>query len=214
MDGLISVGNQEVPQLKELKYELDSQTLYQKRSKLEQWMPKLSAIEMKEIFEMLKSYNIPHSKNRNGVFINLAGLNESMINRLYSYCHYYQNSNQFIQEKEVEEETAQTHAFAAIDKSLMQECVRDAIKDSLSPTLQVKLNQKLSVFTKESNWKHQPIPNNHSKNAELGKVRGRINKRKNNILKRCRDISLYLQKSNSGKEQDVLSGTNDISLDT
>lgn len=166
---------------------------------------------MKEIFEIIQSYEIPHSKNRNGVFLNLAGLKEDVIDRLYSYCHYYHNSRDFLQLKE---EKVSENTFSAIDQSLMQECVRDAIKDSLSSSLQKKLNQKLSIFVKESNWNHTPIPNNHSKNAELGKVRGRINRRKNNILKRCRDISLYLQKNPNSKEQDVLSGTNELSIES
>lgn len=46
---------------------------------------------------MIQSYQIPHSKNRNGVFINLAGIKEDMIDRLYSYCHYYQKSHAMLE---------------------------------------------------------------------------------------------------------------------
>lgn len=189
-------------------------TLAEKRNTLETWIPKLDDLEKRELYEMLQSYHIPHSKNSNGIFINLACLEEEMIDRIYSYCQYYHNARK-ITGNEEDDAKDETNAFANIDKTLMQECVRDVIKDSLSSHLQEKLNQKLSVFQKESNWKHQPIPNNHTKNAELGKVRGRISRRKNNLLKRCRNISLYLQKNgNTSRDVDCLSGTNDLSVDT
>lgn len=204
-------GNQDAPELKELQKQLSKLTIVEKRNQLEAWIPDLNDTEKKEIFDMIQSYQIPHSKNRNGVFINLAGIKEDMIDRLYSYCHYYQKSHTML---ELDSFKQKESTFSAIDQSLLQECVRDAIKDSLSQSLQKKLNSKLSIFVKESNWKHTAIPNNHSKNAELGKVRGRINRKKNHILKRCRDISLYLQKNTGSKDQDVLSGTNELSLDS
>ena len=190
-------------------------SVLEKRNLLEKWIPTLDGVSKKELYEVIKTYNIPFTKNRNGLFINLAYLEENYIDILYSQCKFFKNSLQLTEEtRSLEKKENVPNTFSVVDQSLMQECVRDVIKDSLSLSLQEKLNKKLSVFAKESNWKHQPIPNTHSKNAELGKVRGRISRRKNDLLKRCRDISLYLSKNeNSVKEQDILSGTNELSVD-
>lgn len=142
--------------------------------------------------------------------MNLAYLEEKHIHTLYTHCVYFVNS---IKLTEKTEQELQGKNVMVIDQTLMQECVRDVIKDSLSDSLQEKLNKKLSIFAKESNWKYQPIPNTHTKNAELGKVRGRISRRKNHLLKRCRDISLYLSNKDKTKEQDVLSATNELSVE-
>lgn len=194
---------------------IETYTLQQKRNRIQEWIPQIEDVAKRELFDIMKTYNIPFTKNTNGLFINLAYLEEESINCLFKHCRFFINSQKFTEESRKESKQEKEKGFV-IDQSLLQECVRDIIKDSLSESLQIKLNKKLSVFEKESNWKHQPLPNTHTKNAELGKVRGRISRKKNNhsLLKRCRDISLYLSKNEtSGKDADILSGTNELSLD-
>lgn len=187
-----------------------------KKILLEQWIPLLTKVEKTELFDVIKSYNIPYTKNRNGIFFNIACLEDDIVDRLYLFCKFYRQNAKIskdVQNNSNEKDTtktAQPNILNAIDKSIMQECVRDVIKNSISKDLQEKLNMKLSTLQKESNWKHTPLPSNHTKNAELGKVRGRIVKRKNTILKRCRDISLYLTKNSSTKDVDTLSATNEL----
>lgn len=189
-------------------------TIDEKRLLIQKWIPQLDDVAKKELYDIMKTYNIPFTKNRNGIFMNLAYLEEDSIDCIFKNCRFFMNSMKFAENTRDTKET-ESNNFFAIDQTLMQECVRDAIKDQLAPQLQEKLNQKLSIFVKESNWKHQPLPNTHTKNAELGRVRGRISRRKNTLLKRCRDISLYLTKNEGGsKDQDILSGTNELSLDT
>lgn len=189
-----------------------------KKILLEQWIPLLTKVEKTELFDVIKSYNIPYTKNRNGIFFNIACLEDDIVNRLYLFCKFYRQNAKITKDvktstddsKKETDKTEKPNILNAIDKSIMQECVRDVIKNSISKDLQEKLNMKLSTLQKESNWKHTPLPSNHTKNAELGKVRGRIVKRKNTILKRCRDISLYLTKNSSTKDVDTLSATNEL----
>lgn len=196
-------------------------SISKKKILLEQWIPLLTKVEKTELFDVIKSYNIPYTKNRNGIFFNIACLDDDVVDRLYLFCKFYRQNAKISKEVQSvtassddgEKDTTKTekpNILNAIDKSIMQECVRDVIKNSISKDLQEKLNMKLSTLQKESNWKHTPLPSNHTKNAELGKVRGRIIKRKNTILKRCRDISLYLSKNSSTKDVDTLSATNEL----
>ena len=208
MEGLLTIPDSNV---KETNIPISKKKLL-----LEQWIPSLTKVEKTELFDVIKSYNIPYTKNRNGIFFNIACLEDDIVDRLYVFCKFYKQNAQIskdVQKVQDEQDTSQKQTpsiLNAIDKSIMQECVRDVIKNSISKDLQEKLNMKLSTLQKESNWKHTPLPSNHTKNAELGKVRGRIVKRKNTILKRCRDISLYLTKNSSTKDLDTLSATNEL----
>lgn len=87
----------------------------------------------RELFEIMKTYHIPFTKNTNGLFINLAYLEESSIQCLFKHCRFFINSKKFTEESRKEPE--ENKKGFMIDQTLLQECVRDIIKDSLSDSL-------------------------------------------------------------------------------
>jgi hypothetical protein len=65
----------------------------------------------------MKTYNIPFTKNTNGLFINLAYLEEESINCLFKHCRFFMNSKKFAEESR--KDTEKKEAGFVIDQSLL-----------------------------------------------------------------------------------------------
>ena len=57
---------------------------------------KLSKLELKEIFILLKNKNIEYSINKNGIFINLKNFDEKLIKELQDYVIFCKNNKIFL----------------------------------------------------------------------------------------------------------------------
>ena len=58
---------------------------------------KLSKLELKEIFILLKNKNIEYSINKNGIFINLKNFDEKLIKELQDYVIFCKNNKIFLE---------------------------------------------------------------------------------------------------------------------
>tara|TARA_Y100001970_G_C14243765_1_gene866573 strand:- start:2610 stop:3092 length:483 start_codon:yes stop_codon:yes gene_type:complete len=68
-----------------------------KKKKLIQNIEKLSKLELKEIFILLKNKNIEYSINKNGIFINLKNFDEELITELQNYVIFCKKNKIFLE---------------------------------------------------------------------------------------------------------------------
>mgnify|MGYP006446206231 CR=1 FL=1 len=61
-------------------------------------MPTLDSYEKRELYKILRSFNIPFTKNRNGIFLNLFYVEDKMIEKLYKYCKFYKTSKKLTED--------------------------------------------------------------------------------------------------------------------
>jgi hypothetical protein len=67
-------------------------SLKEMRSFLQSNIPSLDDVAKKELYDIVHTYHIPFTKNSNGLFMNLAYLEEDHIRELYKHCVYFVNS--------------------------------------------------------------------------------------------------------------------------
>ena len=49
---------------------------------------KLSNEQQLEVYNIIEEYNIKHTKNKNGVFINLENIDDTKIIEIYNYINF------------------------------------------------------------------------------------------------------------------------------
>ena len=54
---------------------------------------KMSKENHEDIYNVIKKYDIKHTKNNNGIFINLSDVNEDCLNELIKYIKFINNNN-------------------------------------------------------------------------------------------------------------------------
>ena len=67
------------------------------KKKLIKNIEKLSKLELKEIFILLKNKNIEYSINKNGIFINLKKFDKELITELQNYVIFCKNNKIFLE---------------------------------------------------------------------------------------------------------------------
>ena len=63
---------------------------------------KLNKIQHIEIYKILRENKIFLTKNNNGIFVELFGLDKNIIHKLYNYIQYCISNNELLLEKERE----------------------------------------------------------------------------------------------------------------
>jgi hypothetical protein len=66
------------------------------KKKLKENIEKLSKIELKEVFILLKNKNIEYSTNKNGIFVNLKNFDEKLITELQNYVLFCKNNKIYL----------------------------------------------------------------------------------------------------------------------
>lgn len=54
---------------------------------------KMSKENHEDIYNVIKKHDIKHTKNNNGIFINLSDVNEDCLNELIKYIKFINNNN-------------------------------------------------------------------------------------------------------------------------
>ena len=67
------------------------------KKKLIKNIEKLSKLELKEVFILLKNKNIEYSINKNGIFINLKNFDKELITELQNYVIFCKNNKTFLE---------------------------------------------------------------------------------------------------------------------
>ena len=67
------------------------------KKRLIQNIEKLSKLELKEVFLLLKNKKIEYSINKNGIFINLKNFDEELIKELQTYVLFCKNNKIFLE---------------------------------------------------------------------------------------------------------------------
>lgn len=61
-------------------------------NELKENIMKLESSEMEDIYSILVKHNIKHTKNKNGVFLNMLDLNEESIIKINEIINNYKNT--------------------------------------------------------------------------------------------------------------------------
>lgn len=90
-----------------LSHHVSQQTDTQKKISLQEMrfflqtkIPTLDEVAKKELYDIIHTYHIPFTKNSNGLFMNLAYVEEEHIRELYKHCVYFVNSMKLTQQTE------------------------------------------------------------------------------------------------------------------
>ena len=75
------------------------------KKKLKENIEKLTKLELKEVFILLKKKNIEYSSNNNGIFINLKNFDKDLIIELQNYILFCKNNKIFLSKNDEKNET-------------------------------------------------------------------------------------------------------------
>jgi len=77
-------------------------------------MEKMSNIHHLKFFELIKLHNIVYSENRNGIFINMHSLNDTIIDKIKLYIKYVNKQEETLDKTEKIKDDFQNEFFKGI----------------------------------------------------------------------------------------------------
>lgn len=81
------------------------------KTKLRDEIEKLNNVHHSKIFDILSDNNVPYSKNKNGVFINLNCVDDNVLNILEKHIVYLHGQEKILYEVEKEKQKYEEEFF-------------------------------------------------------------------------------------------------------
>ena len=110
--------------------------------KINNIVSKLNIIHHKKIFDIVRKYNIKFSENRNGVFINLNNLSETLLDKIKKYIEYVNIQEKNFSNFENIKKEFKKDFFTNIKK---EDKDKNSINDNKLPTNEITENKKIGM---------------------------------------------------------------------
>ena len=99
---------------------MELQQLILKKKKLIDISKNLTKVEYIEIFNIIKVYNHSYTENKNGIFINLAHMQEEIIDKIFQCIEFIHNSKDELNKHEEYVNTVKKNMEDSIKKDVVE----------------------------------------------------------------------------------------------